>query len=125
MSVLDGLHVDQCSNDVLPAIARLQQADFRWRGLHLHARLGKYGRLHNHPIYPYIRPLGHHHRLHLLLHFLNDETIEIRCTDPRQRIRHSSVGKSEQSQSHHVLRLGDDLLGRLGPLCRPQDLRRC
>ena len=125
MPVLDGLHMDQCGNDVLPAFARLQQADLRSRGIRLYARLGQHGRLLHHTFYPYIRPIGHHHRLHLLLHFLNDETTKVRCTNPRQRIRHSSLRKSEQSQSHNVIRLGYDLLGLLGPLCRSKDIRRC
>lgn len=122
MSVLDGLHMDQRGDDVLPTSARLQQADLRPRGFHLYARLGQYGRVHYHAIHPRAGSVGHHYRLHVLLHLLHDEATEIRRTDSRQGIRYRAVGKSKQPKSHHVLRPGDGLLGVMGAIRRIKDI---
>lgn len=123
MPMLDGLHVDQRGDDVLPALARFQQADLRSRGLHLHARLGQHGRVHHHAVHPRVGAVGHHHRLHVFLHLLHDEAAEIRCANPRQGVRHRSVGKPEQPESHHVLRPGTGLLAVVGAVRRRKDIR--
>lgn len=119
LPVLDGVHVDKRGDDVLPAAARLQQADLRPRGLHLHARLGQHGRLHHNPIDTRARPVGHHNRLHLHLHILDDEETEIRRADTRQGVRHRPIREPEQSQPHHVVRTRDDVLDGVGALRRP------
>lgn len=123
MSMLDGLHVDQRGDDVLPAFARLQQADLRSRGLHLHARLGQHGRIHHHAVDPRAGTVGHHHRLHVLLYFLHDEATEVRRGDPRQRVRYCAIGKSKQPEPHYVLRLSDGFLGVMGTVRRAKDIR--
>lgn len=122
MSMLDGLHVDQRGDDVLPAFARLQQADLRSRGLHLHARLGQHGRIHHHALDPRVGTIGHHHRLHVLLYFLHDEAIKVRRVNPRQGVRYRAIGKSEQPKSHYVLRLSDGFLGVMGTVRRAKDI---
>lgn len=122
MPVLDGLHVDQRGDDVLPAPPRFPKADFRPGGVHLHARLGQHGCLHHHTVDPRARPIGHHHRLHLLLHLHYDEATKIRRTDTRQGVRDRAFGKPEQSESHHVLCPGDGFLGVLGTVCRSPDI---
>lgn len=122
MPVLDGFHMDKRGHDMLPAVARFQQADLRSRGLHMHARLGKYGRLYNHPINTRTRSFGHNNRVHVFLHILDDATAEIRCTDTRQRVCDSLVRKSQQSKSHHVLRSRYGVLGILGTLRWAQNL---
>ena len=120
--MLDGVHVDKRGDDVLPAAARLQQADLRPRGLHLHARLGQHGRLHDNPLDTRARALRHYDRLHLLLHILDDEEAKIRGADTRQGIRHCPVREPEQSQPHNVVRPGDGVLDIVGALRRPPDL---
>lgn len=122
--MLDGVHVDQRGDDVLPALARFPKADLRSRGVHLHARLGQHGRVHHHAVDPRSRPIGHHNRLHLLLHLHDDETAAIRRTDPRQGVRDRVIGELEQSESHHVLCPSDGFLGVLGAVCRSTDIRR-
>lgn len=123
MPMLDGLHLDQRGDDVLPAPARFQQTDLRPRGLHLYARLGQHGRIYHHAVHPRVGAVSHHHRLHVLLHILHDEATKIRRSNPRQGIRYCVIGKSEQSQSHYVLRPSDGFLDILGAVCRVKDIR--
>lgn len=123
MSMLDGLHVDQRGDDVLPTPARFQQADLRSRGLHLHARLGQHGRVHHHAVHPRVGAVGHNYYLHVFLHLLHDEAFKIRRANPRQGVRHCAVRKSEQSQSHYVLRLSVGFLCVMGAIRRAKDIR--
>lgn len=123
MSMLDGFHVDQRGDDVLPALARLQQADLRSRGLHLHARLGQHGRIRHHAVNPRVGAIGHHHRLYVLLYFLHDEATKVRRVDTRQRVCYCTIGKSEQPESHYVLRLSDAFLPIMGTVRRAKDIR--
>jgi len=123
MPMLDGLHVDQCGDDMLPTPPRFQQADLRPRGLHLHARLGQHGRVHHHAVHPRVGTLGHYHRLHVFLHLLHDEASKVRRVDPRQGVRHCAVGKSEQPEPHHVVRLSDGFLCVMGTIRRTKDIR--
>lgn len=118
MPVLDGLHVDKRGNDVLSAAVGVPEADLRPGGLHMHARLGKHGRLHDNPSDTSARTLGHNDSLHLLLHILDDEEAEIGRADTRQGVRHCPVRKPKQSQPHNVVRTRHDLLDFVGTLDR-------
>lgn len=120
--MLDGIHMDKRRYDVLPANVQFQQANFRSRRFHMHAGLGKHGRLHDNPGDTRARTIGHNDSLHLLLHLLDDEKIAIRCAHTRQGIRHCPIRKSEQSESHYVLRPGAGVLAVLGTVRRPQNM---
>lgn len=123
MSMLDGLHMDQRGDDVLPALTRFQQTDFRPRGLHLYARLGQHGRIYHHVVYSRVGAVSYHHRLYILLYILHDEAIEVRRSNPRQGVCYCVIGKSEQSESHHVFRPSDGFLDIMGSICRIKDIR--
>lgn len=123
MPMLDGVHMDQRGDDVLPTTARFPKANIRSGGVHLYAGLGQHGCLHHHFVDPRAGPIGHHHRLHLLLHLHDDEAAAVRCADTRQGVRDCSIGEPEQSESPHVLCPGDDFLDVLGPVCRSPDIR--
>lgn len=121
--MLDGLHVDQRGDDVLPALARFQQADLRPRGLHLYARLGQHGCIYHHAVHPRVGAVSHHHRLHVFLHILHDEATKVRRFNSRQGVCYSVIGKSEQPESYYVLRPGDGVLDIMGTICRIKDIR--
>lgn len=123
--MLDGLHVDQRGDDVLPTLARFQQTDLRPRGLHLYARLGQHGRIYHHAVHSRVGAVSHHYRLHVLLHILHDEATKIRRFNPRQGIRYCIIGKSEQPESYYVLRLSDGFLVIMGTICRSKDIHGC